>query len=251
MNLSRAKRRLLLVDAARRIRRAGCWFVDIPRTSSTSIKSELHAAFGPFFAKSDGARSRDELLLRDHLQARRVRDMVGQRTWSGIFTFTVVRNPWDRMASLYRYRLRADDIPPDLTFTSYVELLARSRGEGLFHYPGHYMSCIDFITDSHGEEMVSFIARYERRATDLATISERIGLPRLGQTHLYGTNGSVHYSRYYTPTTRDIIADVYADDIERFDYVFQYDEPATYAEGPGAASGSPAAGHRTRPTCSS
>ena len=220
MSTRRVKRRILLAGAARSIRRAGCWFVDIPRTSSTSIKSELHAEFGPLFAKSDGARGRAERLLRDHLPAERVRDTVGHRTWDAIFSFTLVRNPWDRTVSMYRYRKQAHEIPDDLTFTRYIELLACSRGEGLFRYPGHYEPCTSFINDRRGE-IVSFIGRYEHRAADLATISERIGVPRLGQAHLYSTLADAHYSGYYTPRTKEIVAGVYTSDIERFGYSFE------------------------------
>ena len=57
------------------IRRRGIWFIDIPRTSSSSIKAELGRLYGSTYAKSNihnkgyGSRS----IFPDHLTAYKMR----------------------------------------------------------------------------------------------------------------------------------------------------------------------------------
>ena len=217
--------RIRRARAANAIRKNGFWFVDIPRTSSTSIKQELGAAYGPAYGKNPdrGPSMRSGQLLSDHIEAERMMSILGGRAeWNRLFTFAIVRNPWDRTISMYRHRLARQSIPSDLTFDRYVELLATTRGSDWFRFRGHHLSCSAFITDDEGNVVVSYVARFENRPEDLGVIGEQLGLPNLGDRHLNRTRTSaaVQYQHQYSDRSRALITELYDDDIKHFDYQF-------------------------------
>ena len=93
------------------LKKQGLFFIDIPRTSSTSIRAELGRCFGIAHRKSE-RRAIKVLRLqlsRDHWPAEKMRQFLGPSLWEKLFTFTVVRNPWDRTLSFYRHVKRNYD----------------------------------------------------------------------------------------------------------------------------------------------
>ncbi len=209
------------------IERQRFWYVDIPRTSSTSIKAGLGNRFGIAFGKTRilGAPGIDFQLMPNHIPALVFRSMVGHELWDRIFTFTLVRNPWERFLSLYFYRSRLNQLPAGMTFREYVKQMYHSRGSGLFRYRGFYFGNCDYIMDDQGKLLVSYVGKYENRTEELKIIGEKIGCPGLGTEHLQSSGEErEHYSHYYDKETAGIIGNVYARDIEMFQYTFDTDQ---------------------------
>jgi len=85
-----------------RVAKAGCWFVDLPRTSSNSIRQELWQEFGWPFNIEFGSGYHSFLPgIGRHYKAREIRMHLRPLLWQKIFTFSIVRNPWDRYLSLF------------------------------------------------------------------------------------------------------------------------------------------------------
>lgn len=221
------------------ILRRGVWFIDIPRTSSTSINTELGERFGRPYGKHYGLGGHDDPpVLRDHMTAVRVRAYLGHRTWARLFTFAIVRNPWDRTHSHYRFRRERNAIPADMTFREYVLGLCEATPRtALFRSANVRLTASDFVCDAKGNVIVSHIVRYEQRAEDLVRLGQLapdlagLGSVRLMQTAPEGSD----YAAAYDPETAAAIRVRYAADIERFDY-------AAYDPFPEAADLSPLAG---------
>ena len=133
---------LLEFYGAKNIKKYGLWFIDIPRTSSTSVRVELGKTFGSTFGKRDvfEKKFKQFQMFPNHIPAKIMRETLGKEEWDKIFSFTIVRNPWDRMVSLYHYRLRSKLLRADMEFREYISKLRTSKfGEpGTFHYYGHY-----------------------------------------------------------------------------------------------------------------
>ena len=127
------------------------------------------------------------------------------------FKFAFVRNPWDRVVSMYSYRLRNREIPPDLTFSEFVV----NRREHPF---GMHRDQVKFIEDPAGQVAVDFIGRFENLEKDWSTIQSRFGISS-GLPHLKRTSHRP-YQTYYSPELRKEIADLYRRDIETFGYRF-------------------------------
>ena len=211
------------------IRRRGVWFIDIPRTSSSSIKAELGRLYGSTYAKLNiadkhyGARA----IFPDHLTAYKMRKILGHKLWEGIFTFTFIRNPWDRMLSLYFHRKDiAKKIPQNMSFRDYILQFNSPRYNckisPFYRHQFHY-GASEFILDDNDNIIVDFIGRYENRAEDIKKIGSKIDCPDFGSLHLQKANKSNrHYSEYYDKETSDIISRVFRKDIELFGYSFEH-----------------------------
>lgn len=217
--------RVLRPHGVRRVARDGFWFVDVPRTSSTSIRSELGRRFGVVHAKQNGTMvSRlTRQLLPPHLTAREARQTFGDELWSRLFTFAFVRNPWDRTVSMYCFRQQRKNFKEGLTFRDYVRQLVRVRDspDAKFSYAPLWLEAFDFVADDDGRIMVTHLGKYETRQQDLRVIGGVLGCPELGQSHLQMSRrprGS--YVDYYDAETRDLIGQFYRRDVEAFGYSF-------------------------------
>ena len=211
------------------ISKHGYWFVDIPRTSSTSIKNELARMYGVTYGKASlGANIFDRLrqqIFPCHLPAQEIRKILGEELWARIFTFTIIRNPWDRMVSMFHYMKKQGDLPTRLTFRDYVLQFNAPRHllKGQLHsYHAFYYGLLEYIVDSNDNIIVDYIGRYENRTEDIRIIADKIGCQDLGNLHLQETERShKHYSQYYDDETKDVISTVFTRDIERFGYSFE------------------------------
>ncbi len=206
----------------------GFWFVDIPRCSSTSIRAQLGKRFGRAHGRTAAQLRKGKGMpyFADHVTAQAMRKALPKGAWERLFTFTLVRNPWDRLVSLYHHRVKERDLPAELPFKDFVAGLEKPRYmlSGRFHSsPVYFMSMVDFLCDREDRLMVDFVGRYESRKEDLGRIGEKIGFPELGDFRMQDTTSgrNRHYSEEYDDRTRQLVATFYADDIERFGYRFE------------------------------
>lgn len=200
------------------------WFVDVPRTSSSSIKVELHKNFGLIFGKKNLTEQSfiSTQIIPNHIPAKFMRRALGGKIWDSLFTFSIIRNPWDRMVSMYHYRkIQVKNIPEDMTFSEYIYLLNKDRGTGLFKYHGYYFSNADYLLDDHGEILVSYVGRYENRESDMKKIAEFTGIHDIGKIFTQKSReNSESYRQYYNAESRDIVADLFRKDLDLFGYTF-------------------------------
>jgi len=206
------------------IKENGFWFVDIPRTSSSSVKAELGKQFGKAYGKVNVLEKQHSTpqIVNDHTPGIAIRDIVGKEIWDSIFKFSIVRNPWDRIFSQYHYRTRTNQFS-GISFRDYVLKLAEAEQHtNLFGYHGSRYGACDYLTDEDGKMMMDFVAKYESRESDLTSIARKIDFKKLGQLHIQqAAPNNAHYSDFYQPDTRDIIARRYKNDIEHFEYQFE------------------------------
>ena len=216
-------------DFKRQIQATGFWFVDIPRTSSSALRHELGRKFGALHGKinvPDKTYATPQIVP-DHRSVQEMSALLGQDVWNSLFSFTIVRNPWERSLSFYFYRRSHASvlIPDDWRFADYLEHVARAR-QGDVHpllaFPPQYMSCSEFLVDDRDNLAVDDIIRYEDRAAGLARVGARIGLPDLGACLINAASpAGRHYSDYYDAATRACVAELFREDCERFGYRFE------------------------------
>jgi len=144
--------------------------------------------------------------------------------WTGIdrskyFKFAYVRNPWDRLVSLYEwgrqiathnlYNKLTHNVPFPL-FIKFVEMHV--------YYKVHMMPMYDRLKDEEGKLNLDFIGRFERINEDWKVIQNRIGVT----DPLPHTNKSKHrnYRDYYNKWTKEKVRQIYKKDIEAFGYNF-------------------------------
>jgi hypothetical protein len=87
------------------------------------LAEHFGSEFGKSYMREDNRLT--EKVIADHTTAVRARQILSPELWNRIFTSTIVRNPWDRCYSLFRYRIANKEIPADFPFSEYLTLLER------------------------------------------------------------------------------------------------------------------------------
>ena len=194
-------------------------FVHLRRTAGNSIEAALGGIqlFDRWFRPTDAwdnrihrGRSwhkRDRRGHRIHATAAEIRTRY-PREFDRYFRFTIVRNPWAQMASLYG-RLHPHDAP----CAGFRDWL---RGFTLLRGTVPQAS----LCDDAGRCLVDFIGRFERLQEDFDTACDRAGLPRrvLPRTN---PGGGPALAAVYDDECRDRVAQLFAADIARFGYAFE------------------------------
>ena len=177
-------------------------FIHINKTAGTSIERALGLRF-------------------EHKTALEKRAELGAAQWAKRFCFAFVRNPWDRVASLYHYRVQTNNTglgDHPIPFKTWVRLTFRDNDPAYYNSPKMLMPQWHWITDEQGQVLVDFVGRFENLEEDFnivcARINRRVRLP-----HLKSSNRGF-YRAYYDDETIEIVRDWFAVDVEEFAYEF-------------------------------
>ena len=204
-------------------------FIHVDRTGGTSISTALDRYS---FRQSDLSRLVAAALRRigfragyyrwqknptQHVSAAFLKSRLPTKVFESYFKFAFVRNPWDWIVSLYHARLQ-HPVHPEYE-------LARYLGD----FPSYLQWWVDnkrsqqkdLLVDDNNNLLVDFVGRFESLESDFKTICRRLGL-KLTLPH---RNDSIFrvtkdYREYFDADTRDLVAEVCADDIRLFGYSF-------------------------------
>jgi hypothetical protein len=183
-------------------------FVHTPKAAGTSVALSI---FGE---------------LPYHYTAADYLTIFGRETFTRYFTFTFVRNPWDRVYSAYTYLKRGGWDEKDRAWTS--QHLSPYRDFADFVHNGlrqpavqqfmHFVPQHEFICDQRERILVDYVGYFETITEDFAEICRRIGI----EATLAHTNRSTErtYHTVYDNNMRQIVGQVYARDIRIFRYDF-------------------------------
>lgn len=135
------------------------------------------------------------------------------------FKFSTVRNPYDRAVSTFRHhRYRSGG---DMGAKGFEEFWSTWPNEPT---TSHATVCflrnqIDFLRQKDGSVIMDEILRFENLQEDFEKIRNRF--PHIGELPKVGfTDHGKVYQEYYTPSSRKLIEDMFAADIEYFEYTF-------------------------------
>lgn len=138
------------------------------------------------------------------------------------FTFAFVRNPWDRYNSAFWYLQSGGMGPPtgqdqtfkrnhikDMTFKQFTHKWKNQHPPIIHFHPQ-----VEFIDSD-----IDYIGRVENFQQDFNIICDKIGISREQLPHKNKSTHK-HYTDYYDDETKQIVAEKYAKDIEKFGYKF-------------------------------
>jgi hypothetical protein len=190
-------------------------FIHVPKTAGLSIGGVLMGHCGDLKSRIDDLVP-DNLEDFHHPLAAEIQQQMGAARWAQYFSFSFVRNPWERLLSWYCMAQQTRTITPLLEHIrqrSFADFIAFDPP---LRQTRHNQS--DWLSDAAGTPIVQFIGRFEHLERDFTTVSRIIGVPATLR-HLNGTRHTA-YQDYYTPATRQIVAKRFACDIEMFAYRF-------------------------------
>lgn len=207
-------------------------FVEMPKTGTTTIAAILEK-----YKSLPSTEDRDSIAWR-HRSASEIKksfDELG-KDWDDYFVFTFVRNPYDRIVSLYSFMHKTikdyethakpkNRIPPHMdwvemcyevtgknpTFKDYVKSL---EGE-----PPDPLDDIFHFTHEGETKLVDFVGRFENLQKDFNIVCDKIGIPKHKLPHKNKSEHS-HYSKYYDDNAIRIVRNRFEKSIEYFGYDF-------------------------------
>ncbi|HEX2086563.1 MAG TPA: sulfotransferase family 2 domain-containing protein [Solirubrobacteraceae bacterium] len=149
-----------------------------------------------------------------HITAKELQAAMPGEFFATAFKFAFVRNPWDWHVSTYHYVVQQpehEDHARYVALGSFEAYLEHRAAEGAALQS-------DYVLGDDGELLVDFVGRQEALAGHFALACERIGI-RASLPHV---NRSSHrdFRSYYSPRTRDLVAELCRRDIEAFGYEF-------------------------------
>ena len=182
---------------------------------------------------------RDRTGLWKHSRAHEIRTVVGNPLWTNSLSFSFVRNPYERLRSLYTYtrqllrqegmrrhlarvgRYRGSKPPFSWGWVSaYLESRSFSeyiRNPRLLQDPVA-LPMYDYLT-ADGELIVDFVGRHESLDQDFGLVCEQIGLPRSVPRKHNTSEPSAPLSAYYAgDEDYEWVYEQYEQDFVRFEY---------------------------------
>lgn len=182
--------------------RTDFFFVHINKTGGSSIESALNLPFG-------------------HKTALQKIQQVGREKWDAGLSFTVVRNPWDKVLSHYLYRVKTNQTgmgEKEIKFNDWVRLTYGEKNSDYYDKPKMFMPQMDWICDENGVVLVDEILRFENLAEDFDGLAVKIG-QSVSLPHLKKTQHGNYYN-YYDNESVEIIGNWFQRDIDEFGYRF-------------------------------
>lgn len=207
-------------------------YIPVPKVACTSFKAAFAQLLGLRLDKAQGDPHR-----RWFPSPVPIESLQGY-LYAGFFRFGFVRNPWDRLVSCYRDKIRNeaegytqftirpgvanclarfDSFVAGMPFDAFVDAVAAIPDSGADE---HFRSQHTFLTNRKGELTADFVGRYERLAEDFDVVRERTGLPALELPRLQAARRFARYAPYYTARTRQVVADRFGQDVAMFGYEF-------------------------------
>jgi len=200
-----------------------CIFVEVPKTGSTSIRDVIghpkkaHLDIWQIKHEMENDRNHYQLLTKVFLlfNKRKIKE-IGENRFKAYFKFGFVRNPWDRVVSLYIRKGRK--VATDLSFEEFVEWINLSSDTCI--HPTPHKNQLDWFTDPDRNVIVDFIGKFEKLEEDWKFICSKLGI-NVALPHSNKNESSrKHYTEYYTDKTKRIIGEKFKVDIEYFGYKF-------------------------------
>lgn len=174
-----------------------------------------------------------------HCFARDIAEVIDDEMFRAYTSFSVVRNPFDRLVSWYwMLKLRSfEEENPDIIetagdkvnfalidelnrhasdFEGFVKL-PESHPGGLFQR--FFFNQLDFLTDTNGEVMVNQVLRFENLAADFAQFAAQQGFSA-DLPHSNKTPRAADYRQYYNDTSQQLITARFQRDLDHFSYHF-------------------------------
>jgi len=185
-------------------------FIHIPKTAGISLVKSI---FG-------------DVTLEGHRFVSFYKQVFGNR-YSEFFTFTIVRNPWDRLYSAYKFLEKGGINIHDKnafethlsTYKDFEDFVLKGLNEKIIWEIMHFIPQYEFVCDKNGKIIVDYLVRFESLQEDIAGLSKKINLEVVMDHHNY--NKKKDYREAYTKEMIEKVHHIYQKDIDVFEYSFK------------------------------
>lgn len=233
-------------------------YIHIPKTGGTSITKVLSPCLSSVITEQHPVYRKNPKYNKDYAKvinfkisrAEHFKSVIGGTPFEKMWKVAIVRNPWDRYVSNWKWLTRKESTYPrrgwksrgwsgedgQISFEDFVKQMSWCYTEqpnlhGYQHDKWHIRNQVEHISNREGEIIIDHVGKFEKLNEEFSLICEKSGLalelPHLNRVGHYSGEPkehekvSVHYSTYYTPELIDIVASRCKADIELFNYDYE------------------------------
>lgn len=233
-----------------------CIFIHIPKTAGMSVENSFLKSLNLRFYQGQapplllsynqnlniGPQSLAHLSPVEYLK----HSYVTREMFDDYFKFVIVRNPWERMISLYKHFM----FNRLMSFEDFLKIEFPKLQQERYYF---IKPQVDYIYDEHGNQVVDFIGHFETLNKDFELVKKQLAYvvpdlehvnvstknfniysrwnlkfvfgalqkkPYLIKTLKLNTDISGPYQNLYTENAKRIVNDFYKKDIEKLGYTF-------------------------------
>lgn len=157
-----------------------------------------------------------------HLPTSLAIQKIGIENWNKLFTFSIVRNPFDRMVSLYHYRLLGGGLGMlnGITFPEFIHESLVLRSSNFYNRALMFKPCYDWL-EFEGELPLTYIGTFEDLEVSIRTILDELDILQPEHIPHIKATKHAHYSTYYNKTARETVSSWFQKDLDAFEYSFE------------------------------
>jgi len=194
-------------------------FIHIPRCAGTSMEWSLKKYTSYRIVKINP----DTLRVHErHTRALDIRKKIGRKKFKRYFKFSFIRNPWERLVSLYNMRTKLR--------TDYLRVSMARKGKRRRTKRYNLLTFHEFlkfatiesmcwhIMNNNSEILVDFIGRFENVEVDFRKVCNHLGL-KSDLCHMQRFNYP-HYRVFYDQKSKNLAYKRFKKDIKTFSYEF-------------------------------
>ena len=191
---------------------SGVFFIHVPKAAGMSVSSALYS----------GSQI-------GHWRAEEILYILGSLSFSSYKYITVVRNPFDRLYSAYRFLKRGGITPLDFLFSelrsdlfeSFTPFVKHLHSSSLLRAQLHFVSQFDFVSIGKSLCHLSVIGHAEQLNVFSSRVSRVAGQPLL-IPRINSSPDSASYMRkaVYSRETAELVREMYEFDFLSFGYSF-------------------------------
>ena len=155
---------------------------------------------------------------RIHTPLRTVEKRMPKKLYNEFVKFAVVRNPWDRLVSMYHYKKqgRGHQFRMVKKLGSFSNWL---RWMGQLPQSSPYKLQVNMLQQRDGTIGVNHILRFESLSKQWNEFSKVIGVEK--QLPKLNTSNHNNWREYYSKEDADYVASIWQEDIDTLEYQFE------------------------------
>ncbi len=154
----------------------------------------------------------------NHMPAADILRLLGDEIWNGYFKFCVVRNPFDKVVSMFWMQLPEED-RGRLSIAPFVQVRDRFRAYCL---AGHDLPVDWYVYTVNDQMAADGLIRYEHLLADLEVVCQRLSIPftpaALGQYKREYRMRRENFADYYDAETQDSVVALFGRDFDMLGY---------------------------------
>ncbi|MEA3381947.1 MAG: sulfotransferase family 2 domain-containing protein [Pseudomonadota bacterium] len=161
-------------------------------------------------------------LKKSHMTAKEIIDVIGEKKFKSSYKIAAVRNPWDKVLSHYKYRLKTNQTDLGEKTIPFSDWVKKTYGENKdpFYYdkPKMFQPQVDWLKDYEQKIDINEIMKFEDLNNEFEKVSSYLDLNK-SLPHLNATQ-KANYKEFYDDETKSIIEQWFAEDLDMFKYEY-------------------------------